>query len=60
MKKKKRQSSVVLFTGALVLLCMLDFFKKGELQLADNFLYAVILVIVYKFLSWSWDSKVYK
>lgn len=59
-QKRKQYPYLVLFAGALILLCMLDFFQKGELQLADNLLYAVILVIVHKFFSWCWDSKVYK
>ena len=57
---RKRYPYVVFFAGALILLCMLDFFQKGELELADNLLYSVILVVVHKFLSWGWDSKVYK
>ncbi|WP_226658820.1 hypothetical protein [Pseudalkalibacillus hwajinpoensis] len=57
---RKRYPYVVFFAGALILLCMLDFFQKGELQLTDNLLYSVILVIVHKFFSWCWDSKVYQ
>lgn len=37
-----------------------DYISGDNLNLLENFLYALWLVIVYAFIDWAWDSKKYE
>lgn len=53
----KKYNYIIFFLILFLVLSVQDLFKKGNLELLNNFFFSFWAVIFYAFFNWAWNSK---